>query len=39
MGDSGHGKAQEESKRQAMEDAKHSILAQALSQGARGRRK
>lgn len=37
MGDSSQGKAQEE-KRQAMEEAKHSILAQVLSQDARARR-
>ncbi|KPJ07149.1 Programmed cell death protein 5 [Papilio machaon] len=35
-GDPNHGKAQEE-KMRAMEDAKHSILAQVLSQDARAR--
>lgn len=37
-GDSNHAKAQEE-RMQAMEEAKHSILSQALSQDARARRK
>lgn len=35
-GDPNHGKAQEE-RMQAMEEAKHTILAQALSQDARAR--